>query len=1152
MRSNRMQVHRSNRTERLVDALSEVVSQPCGSPFAAETIVVQGRGMERWLAMSLAARFGVWANPDFPFPRAFIERALIAGLADSSVPEGQDATTYPSPLELRFHVARAIWPLRDQTDESGVLAQVQGYLSRGSDCGRSMALAERVARLFDQYVVYRPEMCLTWQAQAKSPKKAIPRGTASTPGQLGLQLDATPDEWQAELFRESFAPFFDAHVGKRASLLLQKLQSETEREETLARLRAALPSRVSFFGISSLPPLYMTLLRAISDAITVHLFVLSPSQEFWGEIRSRREILRTLHRQKVDPRRTADELHLEEGNPLLASFGRLGRDFQQVLELTGDYVDGPRDLYVEPAPVHTLGALQHDVLRLVDRRDEKTLTFSAQDDSFEVHSCHSPMREMQVLRDRLLALLNSGEGDDAITPADIVVMAPQIEAYAPYIEAVFGSAEPPLPFHIADRGARGTLEVVSAVLFVLELIQGRLPASAVIDLLQRDVVRARLGLSEDRLERVQTWIARTNTRWALDGAHRSDEGQPPLAQNSWSLGVDRLFLGFATGESDALVQGLFPFDDVEAADTESLGALADLIDVLATLRAAATGELSVAAFQALVEGLLEKLIESSAETHTQIDMVRSAVAELNRQCEAASFDAPLDTRTWTRLLEGQLNDRSASRGFLSGGITFCQLVPMRSIPFKVVALVGMSDESFPRLQRPLGFDLIARRPKVGDHISRDDDRHLFLESVLSARAHLLITYVGQDVQDGSHRPPSVVVSELLDYLDEAVRYERPNGQVTSARDALVLHHPLQAFSEAYFRAPSSKFFSYDARYRDVAEALQQRSQPSTLHLTSTERFGLGQPKDESATVVELDDLIRFVEHPARFFVQQVMKLRLDSSGAEVQDREPMELNALEEWHIGTRLLNLLARGLSFEDAYAHVAAEGMLPPGELGRSLFDKLAPSAHEIHRVTTRRIAESEAGVQRTCRVDLTVGEASLKGVVGDVWGARRISSEYGRAPGRRELRAWVQHLAWSASDEGAGSSFFVGKSGSEGASDEVIFRPVDDPHAHLKVLLELYQLGQQAPLPFFPKTARAFVESLLSGKDDALDKARSSARKCFQPGSFGSTPGEAEDPYNAKVFETEDPLGARFNEQLGFEQVAEAIYAPLFEHTSHGDEA
>ena len=72
-----MHVHRSNRTERLFDVLADVVATPLADPMARECIGVQGRGMERWLSMRLARRFGVWANPEFPFPRLLIQSKKI-------------------------------------------------------------------------------------------------------------------------------------------------------------------------------------------------------------------------------------------------------------------------------------------------------------------------------------------------------------------------------------------------------------------------------------------------------------------------------------------------------------------------------------------------------------------------------------------------------------------------------------------------------------------------------------------------------------------------------------------------------------------------------------------------------------------------------------------------------------------------------------------------------------------------------------------------------------------------------------------------------------------------------------------------------------------------------------------------------------------
>lgn len=1117
-----MYVHRSNRTEKLVEILCDVVRRPLASPFERECIVVQGRGMERWLAMQLASRLGVWANPDFPFPRSLIERAFAAASGD---PENAGAAYQPE--TMLWAVAELLPKFLDQP----AFAPIRTYLADDAQGVRLLQLAERIATAFDQYVVYRPEMILGWQ-------------------------EGRGDDWQPILWRALVEHLGDHHLAVREARFARAI-AQLERLD-------GFPSRLSLFGLSTLPPLYVRVLFALSRVVDVHLFLLSPSREYWAEIRSQREKLRTVARAAEAGREPSeDDLHLTEGNPLLASLGRLGRDFQAVLEGGGDYVEADDDHYVEPPVGTLLGTVQADVLRLRERRhdvDEETdervraLPLDPDDRTIAVHSCHGPMREVEVLHDQLVRLF---EELPDLQPRDVVVMTPSIDTYAPLVEAVFGEAvsrtdplRPPLPFRIADRGVRSTDEIVDAFSRVLAMIDGRVTATEVLDLLRIAAVRRRFAIDAEDVDLLRRWVGRSGVRWGVDDAHRAELGQPPFRENTWRFGLDRLLLGHAMpGHDRELFAGVLPYDDVEGSDAELLGKLAELCETLFRFRTSLRTPRTPAEWRDAFGELLGALVASDDQTADQHNDVRKALARLADRADAVKFQGALSLDGARALVQDELTRAPTARGFLSGGITFCEMVPMRAIPFRVVCLLGMNNDAFPRIRRALGFDLVARHPRRGDRSSREDDRYLFLEALLSARDRLLITYVGQSIRDNAELPPSVVVSELLDTLGESFVVpdddDTPrDGELASERvqrrirERVVVRHPLQPFSTRYFSG-DRELFSYARAYYDGASALRGLRSPAppfvVAPLPRDERDG------EAAPELDVDELIRFLEAPAKFFLQRRLQLSLGQDAEPIVNREPLLLDHLERWRVGDAILGDALDEDAPRDTLALLRARGELPLGTPGRCTFDDLRP---EAERIAQRARQVCAAGRAPDLPVTLAVGRWRLSALLSGLYAdAGHVRVQFSRLQGRSELGAWIRHLVLCCVEECPvpRRASVIGRPVKGSADVHVAFRPVDDPRQVLETLIELYDAGWTRPLPLFVRASRAYAESYRLPKG-THDKALGAARKELD-GGYGIT-GEAEDPYVRLAFAGRPPL-ADGEPAEEFARLALAVFEPLLAH-------
>lgn len=1087
-----MFLHRSNRAEVLAERLAEVVATPLGGPFEPECIAVQGKGMERWLTMELAKRHGVWANPDFPFVRAVIERAFQAVL-----PEERDGAW--DSAALTWAAAKGLHSMQGRTG----FEAVQSYLQGDDDHRRLLQLSSKVAELYDGYAVYRPELLGEWQR----------RGGA---------------DWQAQLWQALHTEHGFSHVGTREADFLSALAAGTGPIDDV-------PKRISLFGVSALPPLYVRVLAALAARIEVHVFLLSPSQEYWSDIRSRREVLR------AELSEDASE-ELEVGNELLATLGRLHRDFQYLLERDVEYVDAT-EIYESPDASTLLGLIQSDILHLRDRNeDSESLTVSTTDQSLTVHSCHGPTRELEVLRDQLLARLDA---DPTLEARDIIVMTPDIESYAPFIQAVFSETldrEETLPFHIADRAPRSTYPVIDALARVLDVVPGRLSGADVLDLLAIEVVRERFSISEHELPTIQSWVAETNIRWGRDAEHRALEGQPSCELNTWRFGLERLLLGYAApSRGTDLFANTLAYDDIEGTVTDLLGRFVDFCEAMFALQAPLSGCHTMQQWKSILERTLFSLLSIDDDGAGQHQALRESFSELSTHAETYGFSEELSLGALMPMLERIWAERGTRSNFLSGGISFCQLMPMRSIPHRVVCIVGMNDGAFPKNTPEVGFDLIAANPRLGDRRPRDDDRYLFLEALLSARDALLITYTGQDDQTNARLPASVLVEQLV-----AIVAQSTNGH------EIVLEHPLQPFSPRYFEGGSAELFRYSERDCRAAQALVSERTPQPRFVQTA--LPADEVSDGDIHTVSLWDFVGFFTQNSRYFLNHRIGLRLEDELEELLPREPMMLEGLAKWQVGDALLRAVLEHGDAAVAMEVLRASGSLPIGTPGRHHLESELPLIEALARMARTFRGDEELP---DLEVDFTFRKTRVVGRLDSLWPAGRQKVSYSSLSAKRELGAWLEHLVLcqEATSDYPNESIAIGRNGKN--AEGLRFRPVEDPEIPLTALVELFEVGQRSPLPFFPKSSMEFAKQWRSSlEDDASaspEAALAKAQGVFRGGGYTNAPkAEGEDAYVRQIYGAQDPTSPEFepfdqarDPALSFTALAMTVFSPLLDH-------
>ena len=1070
----------SNNMVQLAARLADLQQSQPLSPLEAETVIVQSNELSRWLSLFLAQHHGIASHIDFPYPSAFIWALFRRLLPDI-------------PKQSSFSTDAMAWQIYELLptccNQSGFEA-ITAYLGEKDDPVKRYALAHRIADTFDQYLMYRPDWIQEWE-QGKQP------------------------HWQAMLWQKLIAG--DSSPKHRANLLAQ-LKVYLSSQQNVSD---SLPSRLAIFGLSALPPVYLELFELMARHCDIYLFILSPSEEYWGDLVDEK----IRNKQLLSSPEQAD--YLAVGHPLLASLGKQG---QELFEQLQGCQHQDEQLFVPPQPMHLLGKLQYDIFELTQlengvNNNQQKPQIEAEDDSIMIHACHSAMREIEVLHDQLLALF---ERHPELSPTDVVVMTPDVDIYSPWIDAVFSCAttEHFIPYGIADSGIQHQSRVVTTFYSLLDLPQSRFDIESIVGLLECEAIQNQFSLDEEQLVLIRTWLQETHTRWALSADDKIALGLPATQANTWRAGLDRLLLGYAMplsseGDSWGLFDGKLGFDGISGDRAETMARLCAFIDCLDRYRQRLQGAFTAQQWQQQLLSLLDDFFLASFANSTdeaELILIRKTLDSLVETTELAKFDQTLSIDLVKEWLSGHLDEVQTQTRFMGHGVTFCGMVPMRSIPFKVVCLIGMNDDSYPRRQPSLGFDLLANDFRKGDRSRRDDDRYLFLESLLSAQSHFYISYVGASIYDNSQIPPSVLVSDVRDVLRQS--FETVDGG--DIWQQILTQHPLQAFSQRYFDGSSEKLFSYTS---------EQCPPNSKQENNVTLWFEQALPEaDDSWKQVSLDQLSKFFRHPARYLCQQRLGLWLETSDEQLETSEPFTLDGLQAWQLRQQLLNYRLQNNELPEVLPLIQATGVLPQGSVGEYEFDQ---QSDKVNTFAEKLLPDYPQQFLESLSFELELGEFTLVGQLDALSTSGLFSYRMGKAKGGELLVIWLRHLILNClQPEGV---FCESRWITE--DNDYHVQTVQDAKSLLSDLLNYYWQGLQQPLPLFSNTSFAFAQVSLKG-----NKTDSVMYSAWEGNSFNNIAGEKEDLYYQQLYST-PPLDEQFKE------LALAIYAPLQAHLAGG---
>ena len=1081
-----LEVHCSTRAAELVDVLAGVLATPLPDPFAPEVVAVPTRGIERWITQRLSSRLGahpdradgICANVDFPPPGRVVAEALAAALEI-------DAGTDP------WRPERLVWALLETIDaalDEGWLEQLARHFKDHPE--RRFSRARALARLFDYYGQVRPALIQSWA-----------RGEE--------------DDWQAELWRRTRTAIGSESPAERLPAGCARLR---EHPQILT-----LPPRLTVFGLTRLPAAQLEVLQAIASSRDVHLMLNS-----------------VLRRDESG----------ESGNRLLASWGRESQALQAQLRaagagpLTGATVGVEGEARADgglPVDSGTTGVRGDTLLHAIQdgiRRDlpapgkpapgqdEQRLRLRSDDRSIRVHSCHGRARQVEVLRE---AILHRLAADPTLQPRDLIVMCPEVEAFAPLIEAAFGGAEGAqdrtrvLRVRIADRSLRQTNPVLGVISRLLELPSGRVTATKVLDLADSEPVRRRFCFDDDDLAQVRAWVAQAGINWGLDPHDRALYKLGGVEGGTWQAGLRRLLLGVALADDGhSLFSGVVPIDRVSSGTIDLVGRFTEFVDRLGAALRSLAGTHLVSEWALSLSLAADGLTATAADDAWQRGQLDAILAEMVESAPSSGMSAELALPDLQALLGRRLEGRPTRANFRTGHLTVCALTPMRSVPHRVVCLLGLDDGAFPRRGRHDGDDLLLRDPQPGDRDPRAQDRQLLLDAVLAAQDAVIITYTGHDERTNAPRPPAVPVGELLDAIDQtAFRCDaisnavletetfpqnavpdRASGMVAVVRrasEAVVVNHPLQPFDPLNFtsgQGPSPEGdgpWSFDRAALAGARALTgQRRDPAPFIEGPL-------PAPDGDRVVTLEELIAFVQRPARAFLRQRLGVSLLTPRDEISDVIPIELDARQRMSVGQRLLKARLAGIDPTAAALAEYARGTLPPGTLGEAVLNPIARSARALAGEARRYAGNSE---RRSLETNLAFDDGSrLIGTVSGVYGNLALTVSYARLDARQRIAAWVRFLALNAAHSELpfeavtiGRPLFPAAAGSSGqvpAGAQIVrIRQLgadarsraSNAREQLQRLLNLRAQGLREPLELPCLSSEAYAAALRDGRDPA----------------------------------------------------------------------
>lgn len=1048
-----LRIIQSNRMEALQTQFNAVIKHaPLDSLFKKEVVLVQSPGMSQWLKIGLCEDLGVAAQIDFPLPSSFIWR-LYQQLLENI------------PAESAFNKPNLAWKISAILPaclSDPLYEPLARYLEDDQDGLKSFMLSEKIADVFDQYLMYRPNWLEIWESGIDELN----------------DTDVESAPWQPDLWRKLVS-----HTANLGQSPWHRANMHKSLLDAIATAPLAkLPERISVFGISALPPSQLEIINQLASRIDVLLYFFNPSDSYWGDLVDEKTQAKIKAKYAKMPNLDAgiDE-YFQVGNPLLGSWGKLGKEYlEQLLALDATWLDR----FVADFDNGLLGHVQREIYELAFKgqsigqepdwyvSDIGRFEIKNDDYSIRVQDCHTPLREVEILHDYLLSCL---EQDSTLTPKDIIVMMPDVGSYSPYIEAVFGGAggKRSIPYAIADLSLEQEKPILQSFLQLVNLPFSRFKRSEIMDLLSVEPIAQQFGIEQEEFEQLNVWLDRAAVKWGIDGQHKQEFELPELDLNTWQLGLNKLLLGYAMADETVEFNGVFGLDEVEGMSVNTLSKFIAFVDALIEAKSALALEASLAEKAQVLLGIVSVFYHPDSESSWDILQIQHVIDGLESHYSNRDYVDAISPKVLTYLVQQGLNEKGVGQRFLIGSVNFCTLMPMRAVPFKVVCLLGMNDQDYPRQVQPIGFDLVAKSIRQkGDRSRKLDDRYLFLEALLSARDKFYISFNGRSCFNNEPQVPSVLVSELLEYLDRAFYVEQ---EAKSVSEFIWKQAPLQPFNALHYQ--QGEFHSYNPTWLVTHEQSENEAEQIKEVLSE-----IALPQ------LDVTQLIRGVLNPQALFYQQTLGVRLQQIEDLDGDDEPFSLDALSRYQYLSEFLECMLEG-------KHVDDEQWLQRGALPQSNVGKLQlTTMHQRVERQANFLKALLANPKEPVEVTLSIEGIELQGCLPSLYERQQVFYRSASIKAKDLIAGFIWHCVACGLNETVTTNVV-------GLDERAEFKPLDAKTAMLELTrwLKFYLSAMKTPKPFFPTSSLIFAQSEDMGK--AIQK--------YQGGQYIGR-GDCEDPY------------------------------------------
>ena len=1152
----------SNQSERLTHKLAELIAEKQLGIFQKELVLIQAAGMESYLSLALAEKNGICSGVKFCFTAPFLKELLAL------------KSSAPFPLEPE-QTAWLIWELlaSSKIDRNSLPSFIRKNFYSGQaskqearqdplDKLKQYHFAYHLAHLFNRYLLYAPEWTEGWQAEAQyfqNPSK----------GKTDLE------NWQAHIWAALCREYPELNLNIHLRNFFENFFEKKKKEG--ASPSSALPKRIFVFCISLLPPLVEKILLEIASSmqVDVHWFFLEPGP---ASLKIKKEPSNLLWKcyDKIEerlPRRIYSQI---KADPIKGSKSK-GSQARGILS----------DLCQELPGASLLKSIQKALynnrngLEAQSSKEQKALSQALPipiDASLCIQNCHSPLREVEVLHDWLL---DQFAKNPKLYPEDILVLSPEPELYAPFIEAVFSNAKvvfsssgaqqearaAPLPYSLRDTAKEEDFSFAEIFFKLMELGNMRFEAAQVFAIINNPWIAKKAGLSLEDLEKIRKYIIAGAICWGLDAKQRMASNLGTEDRHTFKEGLSRLFLSYALppDASEASIeelQGLSSVLDIEGENARLLGDFAALVERLAFYAQKLRGLYRLSQWALILSEMEQELLLETSRTDKLLEGLHEAEKE-------GGFSQLVDIAPVQACLKKHQDELVKKRGFGNSqpGIQFAALSSMRAVPSSVICLLGMNESDFPRREKSYEFDLLASQAQAPLSQSHQD-RLLFLELLLSARSQFYISYVGQS----QHRPnenfaPSVLVSELGSYIDKV--YTTKQGASLFA--SLIQKHPLQNFNPLYFssltksKKKKNELFSYAKENCKAAQSLYKAEIHGAAKLPFWDDRSRKLRKTEDEHAIEFQDLLNFFRDPAKDWLLRNLEFSLShfSESKMPAQEEPLSLDSLENYKLNMYIIKALLQQKEKSQAVMQaldLRARSHLPHGNYGKLLKTKLWEEALAfsecVLKYSKSSVLESlELDFSLTLKLDKVYSSLPIAKSLLLTGKIEAFSNEegdlvffsYAKFKGDEYLKTWIIYLAWylcsserpKAEPDQSKRAYLICRNENKNKAKYKCIRyelnalertgaKKENPellaHSYLAALCTLYLCGLEKPLCYFNESSWIYASTLSKPKNSKLGakknlQARYAAQKRWQGDPYNR--GEGEKPSNSLCFRQHDPF-------------------------------